>query len=301
MASRSVFAVTGNRVVAFGLDLVLLAVASSVVVGASPLANLAVPFMALLYFALLPATPLQGTLGKFVLRIKLTDRDGGRLGWRASALRGAAMLAWLAIPFLLEAWARHSTDIRWATEYWWLFFLLPWTTLAFRVRRESAFDLLAGSMVTARRATPETIVADAGRDAPSRVTGAAVVLLCLMAGYGMLLTMQVMHVKNFRARTWYAIQAVQELKTRVVEFRAVHDRWPSSQDLGVPDWNPYPDGGGYRLKPDGSIEIEFTVLPELKGHRILLVPRMAPGGHSVNWACSTDGGMNPQYVPVHCR
>ena len=43
----------------------------------------------------------------------------------------------------------------------------------------------------------------------------------------------------------------------------------------------YPDGGGYRLKPDGSIEIEFTVLPELKGHRILLVPRMAPGGQSL--------------------
>lgn len=301
MASRSVFAVTGNRVVAIGLDLFLLAWAGSFVVAEPPLGNLAVPLIALLYFALMPATRLQGTLGKYVLRIKLADRSGGRLGWRASIIRGTAMLAWLAIPFLLEAWARHSTGLRWLTEYWWLLFFLPWMTLAFRVRRESAFDLLAGSVVTARRATPEATLADAGREAPSRVTGAAVVLLCFMAGYGMLLTAQVMHVKNFRARTSYAIQAVQDLKARVVDFRAVHERWPSSQDLGVPDWNPYPDGGGYRLKQDGSIEIEFTVLPELKGHRIVFVPRLAPGGQSVTWACSTDGGINPQYLPVNCR
>jgi hypothetical protein len=70
--------------------------------------------------------------------------------------------------------------------------------------------------------------------------------------------------------------------------------------MGIPDWNPYPDGGGYRLQANGTVVITFSVLPELKGYSITFTPKPAENG-PIDWQCSADAGLDRRYLPSSCR
>src|SRR5206468_2392625 len=99
---RNVFPAAGHRGGALLLDLVLIAFAASLLGAEVPYRGVVLAALVLLYFAAMPLTPLQGTLGKWICRLKLCDRNGARLAWWRSLLRAALMLAWLALPVALE-------------------------------------------------------------------------------------------------------------------------------------------------------------------------------------------------------
>src|SRR5689334_16652390 len=82
-----VFAGTGNRAAAMLLDIVLLAFATSFIPPEVPYLAFIKILIVVLYFWLMPLSPLQGTLGKWICRIKLCDRAGRRLSARAAAIR----------------------------------------------------------------------------------------------------------------------------------------------------------------------------------------------------------------------
>ena len=69
--------------------------------------------------------------------------------------------------------------------------------------------------------------------------------------------------------------------------------------MGVAEWTPYPEGGGYRLRADGNILISFTVMPDLKGHSLTLRP--VAEGRGLRWQCSADAGFPQQFLPATCR
>ena len=71
-------------------------------------------------------------------------------------------------------------------------------------------------------------------------------------------------------------------------------------EMGIPDWNPYPDGGGYRLQANGTLVITFSVLPELKGRSITFAPKLAGNGQ-IDWQCSADPEIERRYLPSSCR
>jgi uncharacterized RDD family membrane protein YckC len=302
-----VLADSGNRAIAFLLDL---AVVGAVVGGASRLldpvepahlASRAVPAaLFLAYFALVPLTPLQGTIGKRICRIKLCGRLGQRLDWRRSFLRAAAVLGWIGLGGLIGGDAMDAVLGGDGVALAWTGWLLAWAAMIFTPRGESLFDAIAGTLVVGYRAEPEAIARAEPRRAGrySRMAGA--ILLCLFFGGSLGLSQYASRLRNVGSRINYALQQTQPLRERVTEFRAREGRWPSAAELGVAPWTSYPDGGGYRLQGEGCIEIGFSVLPELKGHTILLRPVPNASG-TIEWKCAADAEFPKTYLTAACR
>jgi len=290
-------ALTGTRFLALLLDLALLTLVMALAPESIEPARFAAFLgIAFLYFGGLPLTRLQGTLGKWICRIRLCDRAGRPLGWQRSGLRAAATLAWWCVPLLL---AQAGAVGRSAAGVFWVVFFLPWASAGFMPRRESLFDLIAGTLVARMKAEPQS-VAEAPPQSPRLLRVVAAVTPCVLVGYVLSTFVGVNLERNLRARVGYAVEQTRPLQERLADYHSHKQRWPSPTALGVPEWTPYRDGGGYRLKGDGVIEISFSVLPELKGHTVTLRPTIAAPGDAPRWRCSSDVGF-ARMLPAACR
>jgi uncharacterized RDD family membrane protein YckC len=292
-----------SRGAALLLDIALLifvaAVAPDALHQLGPAAMLLAVF---LYFAGMPLTPLQGTLGKWICRIKICDRAGMPLTWRSSAVRAAAAMCWLWLPLalakvpFLEGLKGDTLSLIWG-----MLLPLPWAAAGFLPRRETLFDLLADSLVVRYRADTESIA----RAEPAQTTGivntAGVAVLAMAIGAGFTTMTDAGHERNRRSRVGYAIEQTMPLREKIEAFHEREKRWPTPAELSVPEWTPYRDGGGYRLRTDGSILITFSVLPDLKGRNIIFRPMQAAGSDQIKWQCSIDPALKPGYVPASCR
>ena len=298
---KPVFAARGNRAAALLLDLMLLLVIGSFASG-MPFASMpAFALMTVLYFWLMPLTPLQGTLGKWICRIRLADRSGGRPTLRRAGIRAVAFVAWCALAVYLLGHRMPvavGDHLRIAV---WFVFPLPWLSLWLLPRGESLFDLLAGTVVV-RYGADAAAIANA---APARKPGifriAATIVMLVLFGAVMSIPMSAMHDREFRGRVGYAMVSTDSLKKNVADFYLRERRWPTPAELGVAEWTPYPDGGGYRLQKDGSIAINFTVLPELKELVITYRPVVSANGGGIEWQCSSAPAKPARYVPATCR
>lgn len=90
------------------------------------------------YFIVMHSSPLQATVGKLLLGVKVTDREGNRIGIGRSVGRFLGMFIsslTLGIGYLLAG----------VTE-----------------RRQALHDMIAGTLVVRRGATPAEIVAGSG-------------------------------------------------------------------------------------------------------------------------------------------
>lgn len=295
-----VFAGSGNRAVATVLDLIVLFLMAALISGLPAPANLLLAPLAFLYLSGMPLTPLGGTLGKWVCRIRLCDRQGRPLGWHAAALRAGATVGWLALPALLGMLAR-SADLpvaRMLADLWWLVFLLPWVSIGFLPRRESLFDLVAGSLVVRAKADAEQIADTA--TPPVRIFGGlGTLLLCLGIGAALSIMLSVYQARMLHGRIAYAVNETKSLRTRIEDFRGEKQRWPTAAELGMPDGVPYPDGGSYRVQDSGRIVITFSVLPELKGRSLVFTP--TPEDSALRWTCQADAGLDKSFLPAACR
>lgn len=301
-AHQTIFAATGNRAAALLLDLLLLAFVSISAADAALSGPFVFLSLGLLYFAGMPLTPLQGTLGKWICRIKLCDRLGRRLTWRSSLVRVAAIMCWCGLPVLFsEISLFGGLEGAALSAIWWLLIALPWAPAAFLPRRESLFDLLAGSLVVRYGADTESIAHAEPAQKPGILNVGGAVFLCLATGAVLGTMIAAQRDMNRRARVEYAFAQTEPLRQKIEAFHDREQRWPMGGELGVPEWTPYPDGGGYRLRADGIILILFTVLPELKGHSLTLRPTRGANGKKIQWQCSADAGFKPGYVPAICR
>ena len=298
---QTVLAGSGNRVAALLLDFILLIFMFGIFSDYSPTTrNFVLPLLTLAYFSVMPLTGLQGTLGKWVCRIKICDRRGNRLAWRASLIRALATISWFALPIVVDKTLSDVAMRHRLTELWWLLFLLPWFSIGFMPRRESFFDWLAKSIVVRYRATPEDIASVDPVLRRRGLNGFGSAILCLLVGGLLSMAMEVQRVKGMFSRIAYAIGETREIRKQIEQFHDGENRWPTSREISVPEWNPYPDGGGYRLQGNGMVVITFSVLPELKGHSITFAPKLAGNGQ-IDWQCSADPGIERRYLPISCR
>ena len=299
---------SGNRVIAFVLDGMVVAFVSGLLAGLAPgaLGGYVAPAVALVYLAMMPLTPLQATLGKWVCRIRLCDRSGRPITWRASALRASMMTGWFCVPALFSTlrWMNSDTGIplfRALGDFWWFILLLPWATLGFRHRHESLFDLLAGTLVVRSRTEAEQVANDQEARPLRLFSGTGILLLCLLLGASIQVMLNAFKERTLRARVVYAINETRPLQPRIEDFHEQMRRWPTAAELGLPAQVNYPDGGHYRLDAEGTIVITFSVLPELKGRSVRFRPVIEAPGNSVRWVCQADAGLDRRFLTSSCR
>jgi|GEM_PF-1638382 len=76
-----------SRMIAYIIDLMILGIAFYLVslnVGRGSTYSIVILVISLLYFSIMDGSPLQGSLGKLIVKIKVTDTNGNRLPvWRA--------------------------------------------------------------------------------------------------------------------------------------------------------------------------------------------------------------------------
>jgi uncharacterized RDD family membrane protein YckC len=303
-APKSIYAGTGERSGALLLDLLLLAfalaAAAPFIAELEPYGPILILLLLLLYFAGLPLTALQGTLGRRIVGTKICGRNGRRLHWRASLVRAGAIIGWVE----LASYAFQS-DLPILSTYpvktaIFVVIFLPWAPAAFLPRRQSLFDLLAGTLVVRAKADEAAISQDDG-GSPRIGEGIATTVLCMLTGAGASVFVFAYQDMDRRGRVVYAIGQTGPLRERIEAFRGSEARWPSAADLGITEFTPFPAGGGYRLESDGSIRISFSKLKELKGHEVIQRPIAAAAGGKIRWQCSADPGMKRGYLPPSCR
>jgi uncharacterized RDD family membrane protein YckC len=300
-AEKTTFADVGNRVGAMLLDLIFLIFITSRIIATGLPHSIVFLTVAFAYFWGMPLTALQGTLGKWICRIKICSRSGQRLSWHASAVRAFLMLCWCGLGFYLVGNEPPGEILGVVRSVCAILIFLPLAPTGFLPRRESLIDLLAGSLVVRYNTDTEAIAQAAPAQKSGILNVSGGILACLLCGLGVELFIDVGIVKDRRVRTGYAVMQTQSLREKVESFHDREQRWPAASALGVEEWTPYPAGGGYRLQVDGSILISFAVLPGLKGHNMILRPTITSESRKIRWQCSADPGFTPRFLPPNCR
>lgn len=298
----SALADNGNRAAAFLIDgLLLLALSASFVPRLAPaFQQYGLALLFVIYFAAMPLTRLQGSLGKWICRLRVCDRSGEKPGWRAALIRSLALVIWFALPAGMGALLADSAFGQKLSDQWWCISFLPWFFVGFMPRRESLFDLLAGTLVVKYKSTTAEI-AEASTPLRQRLpSGIGLAVIGLFFGISMSSMKEVTRARDRYARIAYAIEETRALRNVIEQFHQREQTWPSHSELGIPEWHPYPDGGGYRLLGDGKIVISFTVLADLKGHTLIFTPIPAAGGQ-ITWLCQADTAIEKRYLPGTCR
>ena len=206
--------------------------------------------LAVAYFGLLPATPMQGTPGKRACGIRITDARGGRMGVGRSLARFAASVPSLGAfgaGFLPAAWTR---------------------------RRQALHDLVAGTVVL-------KLDAGAPADAP-RLSIFARIATCAIVGVSAFLVYLVLamyHAVLARDAFGDMWQAFGDYRMRVTEALLAHAPMP-------PAARPGPLFRTLRAEPDGTIVLE-PADALVKGVLVQFTPHVE--GDRVTWTCTYSG------------
>ena len=253
---------------AFIFDLVLLTVLAFVAAETAIALNTRVTgwifnIVAALYLGLLPATPLQATLGKRMVGLRICDRSGNRIGVLRSVVRLVAFVPSIGIAgagFVLAA---------------------------FTPRRQALHDLAAGTYVVNRGATPEGI---AQVPAPVSVMNRiGLVLGYALLAFGVHTLWVTLDGRNRHDEAIALLTATYAYKAEVE--KALRSGAPMPTPSAVPR-----QARAMSARPDGTIVIEVSddLAP---GARLTLRPETVPRGEYL-WTCRAEG---LRYVPAACR
>ncbi len=315
--AKSLFAEIAVRVVAFGVDLVLvlllMAFLNDHVFQAFYFNDQlqAAGWVTVLvgYFTASWVSPLRATPTQWLFQMRVLNVSGAPLSLRDALIRSVALVAlWgFALYVLNTFFVEPGVWLKLAAVGLLLF--VPSVT----ARRQGLHDFLARSVVVNKRALRKTdgeqrmleFLADkdpavlrSSRPAIHKMVVDAVVLAIPI--YLVTMGIEIAHHKNMYARTAYAMGQTQQMQSMVKIAYELTGEWPASEEeLGVPLRQNYPAGGYFQLEESGVIRIQFEILPELKNGSLLLEPRVKDG--KVIFDCRAVGDMEWRYVPNYCR
>jgi len=314
--SRKLFAAFGMRMAAVGLDLVIAVFVAGGVqdyllkpVGLPPVDHRLVTLaVLLLYFPLFWSSQLRATPSQLLLRMRVVDETGEKLGPARALLRGVLLVGLMTAAVALFKSEFNFLFIALALVGYGLLFLAAVTP-----NRQAGHDLLAHSIVVNRVALKSPAQLDLLREhvsnsnpdsgkqrRPSGIKIACNLFLLVVPVVFLFNAAQMMKDRDLRYRTIYAIEHVADLKTAVNLYYLEHSRWPSREaELGSATKAPYPDGGYYELEDGGVIRIRFTVKPELKKGSIVLAPKLE--NDKIVWQCRSEGDIAQHYLGSWCR
>jgi uncharacterized RDD family membrane protein YckC/Tfp pilus assembly major pilin PilA len=253
--------------------------------------------VAWLYYALMHSSGWQATLGKRALGIKVTTLDGNCIGFgRATGRFFAAILSALLLG-------------------------IGYLMAAFTARKQALHDMIAGTLVVSRDATPAAVAMGL---APPRVSGgliAAAVLVGLIPIAGILAAIAIPAYQDYTLRSQVSEGLVEASTYKMAVVEAIADGHdPSTLDnetLGLTD-SPtsrylasiYVQGGAIQLTYGGDAG------SALKQQTLTLAPGLTSTGEVI-WACgyadmpsgaspllvdhAEYSSVEPKYLPSQCR
>lgn len=225
------------------------------------------------YYAGMESSSLQGTLGKLVIGIKVTDLEGKRVTFgRATGRFFAHILSGITLG-------------------------IGYALVVFTSHRQALHDMIAGTLVVRREFSPEAIesAGPAPRVSPVLAVFAVLgVMLCGPFGIGILAAIAIPAYQDYtiRAQITEGLNAASSYKTAVTE--ALTAGQPpealTSEQLQLPEGQ---SKFVHSIRViSGIIEITYSesANKQISGKTVLLIPATAEGGQQVAWAC---GHHNP--------
>lgn len=315
--AQGLFAEIAVRIVAFGVDLILVLFLVVFLNDHVPqifyvndeLQTAAWLTILVAYFTASWVSPLRATPTQWLFQMRVLHESGAPLSLREALIRSVALVAfWGSGLFVLNTFfVEPGVWLKIAAVG--LLLYVPSVT----ARRQGLHDFLAHSVVVNKRSLrsdsaeqdmyeflkdPDPALRKSSRPAIHKMIVDAVVLAIPI--YLVTMGIEIAHHKNMYARTAYALGETRQMQTMVSAWYEASGEWPATgEELGLPLRHNYPAGGYFRLEEDGVIRIQFELLPELKDGSLLLEPRVEDG--EVIYKCRAVGDMEWRYVPSYCR
>lgn len=263
---------------------------------------------AIAYLTLSWWSPLSATPAQYLLRMRVVRLSGQPLGPGRAAARSLLLIGGVVGAMTLFEVPKNPNYLLLAVPVMLVLFAGVFTP-----NRQSGHDYLVRSIVVMKDALETTEARAALRDyvacndggllklrRPTALEVTSAVVAVGLPVFGLYNVALSQFDRELRARMSYAYQETRELRVALQEVYLYEERWGSTAaDLGTPTRVDYPDGGYYELEEDGSIRIQFTVIPKLKKVQLVITPDWNDG--ELDWQCRAEGEIAQAVLPSRCR
>jgi len=234
-----------------------------------------------LYFALMESSSLQGTIGKKMLGIKVTNIQGQPLSF-------------------VHATGRHFSGL--ITQ---MTFTIGFLMAAFTARKQALHDMIASTLVVNKRYAANQIKIASDNPGTGMSVGgiiAVVFLVLLIPVGGILAAIAIPAYADYtvRANVDRAIVETSHIQTAITDHAAETGYWPNSiQQAGINEQQLVSDLYQIQMMSDGGYQIIFKRPENIVDNRLVFTPELTSSGN-YKWQCSSNDLKNA-HLPSYCR
>lgn len=234
-----------------------------------------------LYFALMEASSMQGTLGKKIIGIKVVDEQGQRIGFGKATLRHfSSFLSYISLS-------------------------VGYLMAAFTKRKQALHDIVASCLVVNKRFEPSQIKVASDNPSNGMSTGGIiaiifVVLLIPIGGIIAAISIPAYHDYTLRVQVVQTLTATHHIKATFAEYASQTGYWPNTfERAGLKNSDITSENYNVIFAGDGAFQIVFVKPPELARKRLNFIPKLTSDGN-YEWRCFSDD-IDNRFLPNECR
>jgi len=234
-----------------------------------------------LYFALMESSSSQGTFGKKILGIKVTDLQGQPISFG------------------------HATGRHFSALITQMTFTIGYLMSAFTARKQALHDMVASTLVVNSRYGPSQIsIASENPGSGMSVGGiiAVVFLVLLIPVGGILAAIAIPAYQDYtiRAKVSQAIAETTSIQNTITAYAEETGYWPNTlQQTGVEQQLINNDSYQVQLAAEGAYQIIFKQPESIIDNRLNFIPQLESSGE-YEWQCSSRD-LKDVYLPTWCR
>lgn len=234
-----------------------------------------------LYFSMMESSSLEGTLGKKIMGIKVSDLNGQPLTFG-------------------KATARHFSAF--ITQ---LTFSIGYIMSGFTARKQALHDIIAGTLVVNKRyGTNQIQVASANPGtgmSAGGIVGIILLVLIIPVG-GILAAIAIPAYQDYtiRAKIVQSITETQFIKKSITDHAAKTGYWPNTlEKTGLTAEQLNTKNYRIELAGEGAYQVIFISPNAIANSRLNFVPDLTSNG-GYQWQCSSND-LKTSYLPKMCR
>ncbi len=234
-----------------------------------------------LYFALMESSSAQGTVGKKVMGIRVTDLQGQPISFG------------------------HATGRHFSAFITQMTFTIGFLMAAFTARKQALHDMIASTLVVNSRYGPSQIkVASESPGSGMSVGGilGVIFLILIIPVGGILAAIALPAYQDYtiRAKVSQAMVDTEPLKVAIVDHASESGYWPNTIEQADIDSQTLNNETYFvQMLQDGAYQMTFRKPPTIAENRLLFSPQMQSDG-SYEWSCSSSD-LKDAHLPPICR